>query len=112
MADANAPQIDRGALIAGLTELAEHLPSQIEIDPETVSRDLARLVLTVIELLRRVVEHQAIRRMEDPDLTEEQIERMGLALWRLEEKMGEMKAVFGLAGDDLNVDLGPLGRLL
>jgi hypothetical protein len=53
-----------------------------------------------------------VRRMEDPDLTDEQIERMGLALWRLEEKMGQMKEVFGLAGDDLNIDLGPLGKLL
>ena len=102
----------RAELVAGLTELASQLPDRIDIDPDAVSRDLARLVLTVVELLRRVVEHQAVRRMEDPDLTEEQIERMGLALWRLEEKMGQMKEVFGLAGDDLNIDLGPLGKLL
>ena len=102
----------REALVAGLTELANQLPDRIDIDPDAVSRDLARLVLTVVELLRRVVEHQAVRRMEDPDLTDEQIERMGLALWRLEEKMGQMKEVFGLAGDDLNIDLGPLGKLL
>ena len=102
----------REALVAGLTELASQLPDRIDIDPEAVSRDLARLVLTVVELLRRVVEHQAVRRMEDPDLTEEQIERMGLALWRLEEKMGQMKDVFGLAGEELNIDLGPLGKLL
>jgi hypothetical protein len=102
----------RQALVTGLTELANQLPDRLDIDPEAVSRDLARLVLTVVELLRRVVEHQAVRRMEDPDLTEEQIERMGLALWRLEEKMGEMKEVFGLAGEELNIDLGPLGKLL
>lgn len=102
----------REALVAELTELASQLPDRIDIDPEAVSRDLARLVLTVVELLRRVVEHQAVRRMEDPDLTEEQIERMGLALWRLEEKMGQMKDVFGLAGEELNIDLGPLGKLL
>jgi len=102
----------RAALLAELTELAEQLPARIDIDPESVSRDLARLVLTLIELLRRVVEHQAIRRMDDPDLSEEQIERMGTALWRLEEKMEEMKGVFGLAGEELNIDLGPLGRLL
>ena len=102
----------RAALIAELTELAEQLPSRVDIDPETVSKDLARLVLTLIELLRRVVEHQAIRRMEDPDLSEEQIERMGTALWRLEQKMEEMRAVIGLAGEELNIDLGPLGRLL
>lgn len=103
---------DRERLVAGLTELAERLPERIDVDPDAVSQDLVRLVLTLVELLRRVVEHQAIRRMEDPDLSEEQIERMGLALWRLEEKMGEMKELFGLAGEELNIDLGPLGKLL
>ena len=102
----------RDALVAELTELANSLPDRIDIDPEAVSKDLGRLVLTIVELLRRVVEHQAVRRMDDPDLTDEQIERMGLALWRLEKKMGEMKEVFGLAGEELNIDLGPLGRLL
>lgn len=103
---------DRAALIAELTELADRLPARIDVDPDAVGRDLARLVLTIVELLRRVVEHQAIRRMEDPDLSEEQIEKMGTALWRLEEKMGEIKEVFGLAGEELNVDLGPLGKVL
>jgi hypothetical protein len=104
--------IDRQELVARLTELADQLPSRIDVDPDAVGRDLARLVLTVVELLRQVVEHQAVRRMEDPDLSEEQVERMGTALWRLEEKMVEVKAVFGLAGEDLNIDLGPLGKLL
>lgn len=104
--------LDRDALMAELTELAEHLPKHIDVDPDAVGRDLARLVLTIIELLRRVVEHQAIRRMEDPDLSEEQIERMGTALLRLEEKMHEIKGAFGLAGEELNIDLGPLGKAL
>jgi hypothetical protein len=82
------------------------------VDPDAVSRDLAKLVLTLVELLRRVVEHQAVRRMDDPDLSEEQIERMGVALLRLEEKMGEIRDVFGVAEDELNIDLGPLGKLL
>jgi hypothetical protein len=112
MADPNAAGPDREALVAQLTELAQHLPSRIDVDPEAVGKDLARLVLTLVELLRRVVEHQAVRRMEDPDLTEEQIEGMGTALWRLEEKMAEIREVFGLAGEDLNVDLGPLGKVL
>jgi hypothetical protein len=112
MPDPSSLPVDREALVAGLTQLAESLPERIDIDPDAVSKDLARLVLTVVELLRRVVEHQAVRRMEDPDLSEEQIERMGLALWRLEEKMGEIKAVLGLAGEELNIDLGPLGKLL
>ncbi len=99
-------------LAAELVALAEQLPSRIDVDPDAVQQDLGRLVLTLVELLRRVVEHQAIQRMEDADLSEEQVERMGTALWRLEEKMGEIKEVFGLAGEDLNIDLGPLGKLL
>jgi hypothetical protein len=102
----------REALLAELVEVAERLPARIEVDPEGVQRDLARLVLTLVELLRRVVEHQAIRRMEDGDLSDEQIERMGTALWRLEEKLGEIREVFGLASEDLNIDLGPLGKVL
>jgi hypothetical protein len=102
----------RAELVAELSEIANSLPDRVDIDPDAVARDLSRLVLTVVELLRRVVEHQAIRRMEDPDLSEEQIEKMGLALWKLEEKMVEIKDVFGLAGEELNIDLGPLGKAL
>ncbi|HEV2129679.1 MAG TPA: gas vesicle protein K [Longimicrobiaceae bacterium] len=102
----------REALVAEMVAIAEQLPSRIDVDPDTVQRDLARLVLTLVELLRRVVEHQAIQRMEDPDLSEEQVERMGTALWRLEEKVKEIREVFGLAADELNIDLGPLGRVL
>ncbi len=102
----------REALVAEMVALAEQLPSRIDVDPDTVQRDLARLVLTLVELLRRVVEHQAIQRMEDPDLSEEQVERMGTALWRLEEKMEEIREVFGLAAEEMNIDLGPFGRLL
>jgi hypothetical protein len=108
--DRGDPRSD--ALVAELTQLAERLPDRVDIDPEAVARDLSRLVLTIVELLRRVVEHQAIRRMEDPELSEEQIEKMGLALWQLEAKMEEIKEVFGLAGEELNIDLGPLGKVL
>lgn len=103
---------ERAALVAELTQLAEALPDRIDIDPDTVSRDLARLVLTLIELIRRIVEHQAVRRMDDPDLSEEDVERMGVALLRLEAQLAEIRNTFGLAADELNVDLGPLGRLL
>lgn len=106
-----APEGERD-LAAELAALAEHLPSRIDVDPDAVQKDLARLVLTLVELLRRVVEHQALRRMDDGDLSDEQVERMGTALWKLEEKMGEIKDVLGLAGEELNVDLGPLGKLL
>lgn len=102
----------RQALAAELAEIAQALPSRIDVDPDAVGRDLSKLVLTVVELVRRVVEHQAVQRMDDPDLSDEQIERMGTALWRLEEKMQEIKAVFGLADEELNIDLGPLGRVL
>jgi hypothetical protein len=98
--------------VAELVELAERLPARIDVNPESVQQDLARLVLTVVELLRRVVEHQAVRRMEDGDLSDDQVERMGNALWALEERMREIKGVFGLADEELNVDLGPLGKLL
>jgi hypothetical protein len=102
----------RQALAAELAEIAQALPSRIDVDPDAVGRDLSKLVLTLVELIRRVVEHQAVQRMDDPDLSDEQIERMGTALWRLEEKMQEIKAVFGLADEELNIDLGPLGRVL
>lgn len=106
---------DEGAnerLVAELTELTNAFPTRVDIDPDKVAADLAKLVLTLVELIRRVVEHQAVQRMEDPDLTDEQIERMGVALLRLDEKMAEVREVFGLAAEDLNIDLGPLGKLL
>ena len=79
--------------------------------PEPAENGLARLVLTLIELLRKVLEHQAIRRMDGGGLSEAEVERLGLAMLRLHKRMEEMKEVFGLADEDLQVDLGPLGRL-
>lgn len=79
---------------------------------ERPEQGLARLVLTLVELLRQLLERQAVRRMEGAGLGEEDLERMGLALMELERKMGEMRAAFGLSEADLNLDLGPLGRLL
>ncbi|WP_410467906.1 gas vesicle protein K [Staphylococcus chromogenes] len=73
---------------------------------------LAQLVLTVIELLREIVERHAIRRVESGSLTDEQIEELGIALMDLEEKMDELKDHFGFDDEDLNIDLGPLGRLM
>ena len=119
----NAPELERssglqtegalpGALDADLARVAESFPERLEIDPDAVQRDLARLVLTIVELLRRVVEHQAVRRMDDPELTAAQVERMGIALDRLEQEMRKLTQVFGLADDDLNIDLGDLGTLL
>jgi hypothetical protein len=96
---------------AALAALARALPERINADPEKVEQGLARLVLTIIELLRRVLEHQAIRRMDGGSLSDDEIERLGLALLKLSERMDELKATFGLTDEDLNIDLGPLGRL-
>jgi hypothetical protein len=79
---------------------------------ESPERGLARLVLALVELLRQLIERQAVRRMEGSGLSEEEVERMGLALIELERKMTEMREAFGLSEADLNLDLGPLGRLL
>jgi len=94
-----------------LQAVARALPDRINADPERVEQGLARLVLTVIELLREVLEHQAVRRMDGGSLSDEEIERLGLALLKLNHRMDELKTVFGLTDEDLNIDLGPLGRL-
>jgi hypothetical protein len=85
---------------------------RIEGDREDLARSLARLVLTLIELLRQLMERQAIRRVEAGGLSEEQIERLGQALIALEQRMEELKVSFEIADDDLNLNLGPLGNLL
>lgn len=84
------------------------IPERIQADAEIVENGLARLVLSIIELVRRLLEKQAIRRMENETLSEEEIERLGLALMKLEEKMDEMKTTFGLSDADLNLKLGPI----
>lgn len=85
---------------------------RVQADPEKVEQGLAKLVLTIIELLRRLMEKQALRRIERGSLTDEEIERVGLTMLRLEEKMEELKRAFGLEGEELNLNLGPLGDLL
>ena len=95
-----------------LRHVTEALPERINIDEKSVEQGLAKLVLTLIELIRRLLEKQAVRRMEGGSLSPEQVEELGLALMKLEEKMQELKAQFGLAEEDLNLDLGPLGRLM
>ncbi|HEY7593351.1 MAG TPA: gas vesicle protein K [Actinophytocola sp.] len=84
----------------------------INADPETAQQSLAGLVLTVVELLRQLMERQAIRRVEHGDLDDEQIEKLGLTLMRLEQGMDELCTHFDLEREDLNLDLGPLGTLL
>lgn len=104
---------DAAAMFAAeLRSVAPSLPERIEAEPEDIESGLAKLVLTIVELLRRLLEHQAIRRMEGGTLSEEEIEQLGLALMRLEDRLEEIKAVFGLEGEPLDIDLGPLGRLI
>jgi hypothetical protein len=84
----------------------------VDAQPDTVGRDLGRLVLTIVELLRQLMERQALRRVDAGDLPDEKIEQLGLGLMRLEEAMVELREHFGLEPGDLNIDLGPLGNLL
>lgn len=106
--DADDPQL----FAAELAEIAPALPARIEASPDDVEAGLAKLVLTLIEFLRQILEHQAVRRMEGGSLSDEEIEKLGLTLMRLQDRLGELKEAFGLADEDLNIDLGPLGRLI
>lgn len=92
--------------------MSEAPRARLNTDPETARRGLAALVLTIVELLRQLMEKQAIRRVDSGDLTDEQVESVGLTLMRLDEAMQELCDHFGLTPEDLNIDLGPLGPLL
>lgn len=85
---------------------------RLDEDPESVGKGLATLVLTIVELLRQLMERQALRRVDDGSLSDDQIERIGSTLMALEERMEELREHFGLEPEDLNLDLGPLGPLL
>jgi hypothetical protein len=99
------------AVVAPLETVAEGLPPRLNTDPDKVENGLAKLVLTLIEVLRKVLEHQAVRRMEGGHLSDAEVERLGVALLRLNDRMQDMKGVFGLTDEDLEIDLGPLGKL-
>lgn len=86
--------------------------ARLDVDPDRMGRDLVALVLTVVELLRQLMERQAIRRVEQGDLTDGQVERIGTTLMLLDERMAELCEQHGLRPEDLNLDLGPLGSLL
>jgi hypothetical protein len=92
--------------------LTDALSRQIDSNPEGVERGLAQLVLTIVELLRQLMERQALHRVEAGGLSDEQIERLGQTLMALSERMDELKAEFGLEDKDLNLNLGPLGNLM
>lgn len=103
-----APQLGTGAQ----PTLGDALSRRINADPEGVERGLAQLVLTIVELLRQLMERQALRRVDTGTLSDEQVERLGETLMLLADRMEELKREFGLTDRDLNLDLGPLGRLL
>lgn len=106
-----APESTLAEFKGELERLTPGLPGRINADPEKVEHGLARLVLTLVELLRRLLEKQALRRIEAGSLTPEEIERMGVTFLRLEEKMVELRALFGLSAEDLALPLGPLEDL-
>ena len=95
-----------------MSEKKSVLPNRINIDQADVSKGLAKLVLTIIELLRELLERQAIRRIDSGTLTKEEVNNLGTTFMKLAEKMEELKSQFGLKTEDLNIDLGPLGKLL
>ena len=84
------------------------VPERISADPDVVENGLAKLVLSIIELVRKLLEKQALRRMDAGNLTDDEIERLGNALMKLEDKMAELKRAFGLSDEELNIKLGPL----
>jgi hypothetical protein len=87
-------------------------PLRWNADPDDVQRSVAQLVLTLVEFIRQLLERQAIRRMEGGTLTPKQTEEIGLALMKLEETVRDIAARFGITSDDLNLDLGPIGKLM
>ncbi len=111
IASAEVAELD--AMRAELQRLSEGVGTpRWNADPEDVRRSVAKLVLTLVEFIRQLLERQAIRRMEAGTLTADQTESVGLALMRLEETVRELGAQFGLEPEDLTLDLGPVGRLM
>jgi hypothetical protein len=95
-----------------LERLEAALPRRLNADPEGLEKGLAHLVLTLVELLRQLMERQAIRRVENGTVNDEEIERLGRTFMALSERMEELKRVFGLEDEELNLNLGPLGNLM
>lgn len=92
--------------------LDDVLSRRVAADPENVERGLAQLVLTIVELLRQLMERQALRRIDGGGLSDEQVERLGTTFMELDRRMAELREEFGLGEEDLNLNLGPLGNLL
>jgi hypothetical protein len=101
-----------GRPVAEGRSLEDALTRRVNADPERVEKGLAQLVLTIVELLRQLMERQALHRIDSGTLTDEEIERLGQTFMALSERMDQLKEEFGLDDRDLNLDLGPLGNLL
>ena len=111
--DAVRLEIDElDALRAEIERQAAAAAPRWNADPEEVQKSVARLILALVEFLRKLMEKQAIRRMEGGSLSDEEIERLGTALMRQAEEIERLRLEFGLTEEDLNLDLGPLGKLL
>jgi hypothetical protein len=95
-----------------MTDKSRGVPQRLKAEPETIDRELFKLVLTIVELVRQLMERQALRRIDQGDLTDEQIEDLGQGMMRLEQAMTSLRERFDLEPADLNIDLGPLGSLL
>lgn len=95
-----------------LAKAGDVLPNRINADPEGVEQGLAKLVLTLIELIRQLMERQALHRMDSNSLNDDEIERLGETFMKLDMRMEELKQIFGLEDEELNLNLGPLGDLL
>jgi Gas vesicle protein K len=107
---ADAKQIE--AIRKQIAEVASGRPARWNADPEDVKRSVLKLVLTLVELIRQLLERQAIRRMENGTLTDEETESVGLALMRLHETILDLAKQFDIDPDELNLDLGPVGKLM
>ncbi|MDR3539801.1 MAG: gas vesicle protein K [Desulfosporosinus sp.] len=96
-----------------IIDFEEQSPAgRVNVNKDNADQGLAKLVLSLVELLRRVMEHEALRRIDGGTLTEREIEEMGETFLKLDNKMVEMREIFGLKAEDLNLDLGPLGNLM
>ncbi len=100
------------AFVEEIEKIQGALPKRIDANPKNVEKGLAKLVLTLVELIRKLLEKQAMRRIEGRSLSDEEIERVGETLMKLENKMKELKEIFGLKDEELNINLGPLGDLM
>ncbi len=103
---------DLGFFSGELDRIRAGLGRRVNADPESLEKGLAQLVMTIIELLRQLMERQALRRIAGGTLSDDEVERLGETFMRLAERMEELKREFGLRDEDLNLNLGPLGDLM